>query len=71
MPPFPVRGNPTGAGDAAVAAPANGLVERSSWPVRLRAAVAWSAAAVAALVAGSVDGALLRRLHEQVVVEPF
>lgn len=70
-PPFPVRGNPTGAGDAAVAALANGLVEQSSWPMRLRAAVAWSAAAVAAPVAGSVDVPLLRRLHDEVRVEPL
>jgi len=69
-PPFPVRGNPTGAGDAAVAALANGLVERSPWPARLRAAVAWSAAAVAVPVAGSVDAALARDLHDGVVVEP-
>ncbi|MBB5960180.1 tagatose 6-phosphate kinase [Saccharothrix tamanrassetensis] len=71
IPPFPVRGNPTGAGDAAVAALANGLVEQSSWPMRLRAAVAWSAAAVAAPVAGSVDLALLHRLYEEVAVEAF
>ncbi|NUT99624.1 MAG: hexose kinase [Saccharothrix sp.] len=69
VPPFPVRGNPTGAGDAAVAALANGLVEQSSWPMRLRAAVAWSAAAVAAPVAGSVDVPLLRKLHDEVRVE--
>ncbi|MFC7613344.1 hypothetical protein ACFQV2_06690 [Actinokineospora soli] len=43
-----VDGNPTGAGDAAVAALADGMARGTAWPDRLRAAVAWSAAAVAA-----------------------
>lgn len=50
-----VHGNPTGAGDAVVAALAAGLVTGSTWPQRLSAAVAVSAAAVAAPVAGDFD----------------
>ncbi|GAA4873176.1 1-phosphofructokinase family hexose kinase [Saccharopolyspora cebuensis] len=50
-----VSGNPTGAGDAVVAALAGGLVTRAPWPDRLREAVAASAAAVAAPVAGDLD----------------
>jgi tagatose 6-phosphate kinase len=69
VPPFVVRGNPTGAGDAAVAALAAGVDERWAWPVRLRAAVAWSAAAVAAPLAGSVDVPTLRRIYNDVRVE--
>ena len=51
----PVRGNPTGAGDAAVAALALGLNSDSPWPERVVDAVALSAAAVAAPLAGDVD----------------
>ncbi|MGX7827190.1 1-phosphofructokinase family hexose kinase [Actinokineospora sp. 24-640] len=51
----PITGNPTGAGDAAVAALADGMARGLAWPERLRAAAAWSAAAVAAPLAGSVD----------------
>jgi tagatose 6-phosphate kinase len=53
-----VQGNPTGAGDAAVAALAIGLDER--WPLQesLRRAVALSASAVAHPLAGHVDHAL-------------
>jgi tagatose 6-phosphate kinase len=69
VPPFVVRGNPTGAGDAAVAALATGADERWAWPVRLRAAVAWSAAAVASPLAGSVDVPALRRIYDDVLVE--
>lgn len=50
-----VRGNPTGAGDAAVAALAVALVERTPWPQALAHAVALSAAAVRAPYAGRFD----------------
>jgi tagatose 6-phosphate kinase len=54
-PPRVVSGNPTGAGDAVVAALAAGV--GSPWPELLRDAVALSAAAVLAPVAGSYDAA--------------
>jgi tagatose 6-phosphate kinase len=47
-----VRGNATGAGDAAVAGLAAGLVNGLDWPARLRQAVALGAAAAAAPAAG-------------------
>lgn len=50
-----VEGNPTGAGDAAAAAVMRGLVAGEPWPVILAEAVALSAAAVLAPVAGEVD----------------
>lgn len=46
--------NPTGAGDAAVAALAVSLAERRDWPDLLRTAAAWSAAAVLEPCAGAV-----------------
>jgi tagatose 6-phosphate kinase len=57
-----VSGNPTGAGDAAVAALARGLVAREPWPDRLRGAVALSAAAVLHPLAGGFDAAAHARL---------
>ncbi|MFG1922293.1 1-phosphofructokinase family hexose kinase [Cryptosporangium sp. NPDC048952] len=54
-PPETLTGNPTGAGDASVAALARGLRDRAAWPDVLADAVALSAAAVAAPVAGTVD----------------
>jgi len=54
-PPVSVQGNPTGAGDACVAALARGLRDRTPWPALLPDAVALSAAAVAAPVAGAFD----------------
>ncbi|GAA3742355.1 1-phosphofructokinase family hexose kinase [Streptomyces tremellae] len=54
-PPSAVHGNPTGAGDSAVAALLAGLVEGVPWPERLRRAVALSAATVAAPAAGEFD----------------
>ncbi|MEV4515217.1 1-phosphofructokinase family hexose kinase [Dactylosporangium sp. NPDC049525] len=50
-----VAGNPTGAGDACVAALARGQRDRTPWPELLADAVALSAAAVAAPVAGAID----------------
>ncbi len=52
-----VRGNPTGAGDSAVAGLLSGLVEGLDWPGRLTRAVALSAATVAAPTAGDFDRA--------------
>lgn len=68
-PPYPVTGNPTGAGDAAVAALAHGVERELPWPDRLRLAVAWSAGAVAAPMAGSVDEIVLADVVDRVVVE--
>jgi 1-phosphofructokinase family hexose kinase len=50
----PAAGNPTGAGDAAVAGLAHGLALGRPWPGRLREAAALGAAAVAAPVAGEL-----------------
>ncbi|HEU5420163.1 MAG TPA: 1-phosphofructokinase family hexose kinase [Streptosporangiaceae bacterium] len=52
VPPGPEPGNPTGAGDAAVAGLARGLALGQAWPERLRHATALGTAAVAAPVAG-------------------
>ncbi|MFI9605051.1 1-phosphofructokinase family hexose kinase [Streptomyces sp. NPDC052043] len=68
-PPAPVVGNPTGAGDAAVAALALALATGTPWPDTIPEAVALSAAAVAAPLAGSFDPALHRLLRTQVAVE--
>ncbi|MFE4589455.1 1-phosphofructokinase family hexose kinase [Streptomyces laurentii] len=54
-PPAPVRGNPTGAGDSAVAALLAGLVDGTDWPTRLTHATALSAATVLSPVAGEFD----------------
>jgi tagatose 6-phosphate kinase len=50
--PEPVRGNPTGAGDATVAGLADALTQGRPWPDRLRHAAALAAATAAAAVAG-------------------
>jgi tagatose 6-phosphate kinase len=71
VPPERLRGNPTGAGDAAVAALARGLVAGLSWPRRLAEAVSLSAAAVAAPLAGSFDPAVHRRFLGAVDVHPL
>ncbi|MEV6523539.1 1-phosphofructokinase family hexose kinase [Longispora sp. NPDC051575] len=60
-PPAPVAGNPTGAGDSAVAAVARGLAYRKEWPSILADAVALSAAAVLAPEAGAFDQIAYRR----------
>jgi tagatose 6-phosphate kinase len=64
-----LRGNPTGAGDAALAAFARGIAAGSPWPDALHDAVALSAAAVLAPYAGEADAAHHRELARQVVVE--
>ena len=70
-PPQRVSGNPTGAGDAVVAALAVGLVAGRPWPERLVDAAAVSAAAVHAPVAGSFDAAAYGRYRRAVRVEPL
>lgn len=61
--------NPTGAGDAAVAALATGLAEGLPWPDALRRAVAWSAASVLEPVAGVISPAEAQRLAALVHVD--
>ncbi|MFI9584429.1 1-phosphofructokinase family hexose kinase [Streptomyces sp. NPDC052236] len=68
VPPEPVRGNPTGAGDSAVAGLLSGLVERLPWPRRLARAVALSAATVAAPAAGEYDRGLYEELLPRIAV---
>jgi tagatose 6-phosphate kinase len=63
-----LTGNPTGAGDALVAALALGTVAGHPWPQRLRDGVSMSAAAVASPVAGEIDLAVRARLEPQVRV---
>ena len=60
-----VRGNPTGAGDAATAALALALAEGRPWPEATADAAALSAAAVAAPLAGDYDEALYQELTAQ------
>lgn len=68
-PPAPLPGNPTGAGDASVAALAAGLRTGIDWPARLCAAVAWSAGAVAAPLAGDVDATTRDRTADAVRIK--
>ncbi|MGK8520867.1 hexose kinase [Nocardia asteroides] len=69
--PEPLAGNPTGAGDAAVAAVIAALASASGtdWPALLADAVATSAAAVVVPVAGEIDRCLRTRLAPTVQVE--
>ncbi|MEU2614003.1 hexose kinase [Micromonospora sp. NPDC007271] len=67
--PHPVAGNPTGAGDACAAALAHGMIHHRPWPERLADAVALSAAAVRAPVAGRVDLSDYRRLRRDVTIK--
>jgi tagatose 6-phosphate kinase len=62
VPPERLDGNPTGAGDACVAALSRGLRDRTAWPELVADTVALSAAAVAAPLAGAVDQDTYRRL---------
>ncbi|RBQ16590.1 1-phosphofructokinase [Spongiactinospora rosea] len=66
--PYPVAGNPTGAGDAVVAGLAQGLVTGTPWPDRLRTAAALGAAAVAAPVAGDFDATLFHGIRSEIRV---
>jgi tagatose 6-phosphate kinase len=63
-PPEPLRGNPTGAGDAASAALIAGLCDAREWSERLADAAALSAAAVPAPLAGSFDAKTYDRLRD-------
>ncbi|MDG4862151.1 PfkB family carbohydrate kinase, partial [Streptomyces sp. T-3] len=65
-PPAAVRGNPTGAGDSAVAGLLAGLVLDEPWPARLARAVALSAATVLAPVAGEFDRSAYEELLAQI-----
>ncbi|MEV6114966.1 1-phosphofructokinase family hexose kinase [Streptomyces sp. NPDC052109] len=67
-PPARIHGNPTGAGDAAVAGLLSGLVEQLPWPHRLARAVALSAATVRAPAAGEFDPAVYEELRGRVAV---
>ena len=66
--PAPLSGNPTGAGDAVVAAVAAGLAGDSTWQRMVQDAVAWSAAAVLQPIAGEIDPEDVARLAPQVLV---
>ncbi|RCG31900.1 1-phosphofructokinase [Sphaerisporangium album] len=68
-PPEVLRGNPTGAGDAAAAALAVALRDDVPWPAALADAVALSASAVVTPVAGEVDLATYHRLKQHVTVK--
>ncbi|WP_019887418.1 1-phosphofructokinase family hexose kinase [Streptomyces purpureus] len=67
-PPAPVRGNPTGAGDSAVAGLLSGLVEDLPWPQRLARAVALATATVLAPAAGEFDAGAYEELLPRVQV---
>ncbi|CAL9482128.1 1-phosphofructokinase family hexose kinase [Streptomyces sp. enrichment culture] len=67
-PPAHVRGNPTGAGDSAVAGLLSGLVENLPWPDRLARAAALSAATVLAPTAGEFDPTAYEELLARVAV---
>ncbi|MFF3245556.1 1-phosphofructokinase family hexose kinase [Streptomyces sp. NPDC002870] len=67
-PPTPVKGNPTGAGDSAVAGLLSGLVDRLPWPDRLARAVALSAATVLAPAAGEFDAVAYEDLLPRIAV---
>ncbi|MEV6050334.1 1-phosphofructokinase family hexose kinase [Streptomyces sp. NPDC052107] len=67
-PPSRIPGNPTGAGDSAVAGLLSGLVEQLPWPDRLTRAVALSAATVRARAAGEFDPAVYEELRGGVAV---
>ncbi|MBY8878879.1 1-phosphofructokinase family hexose kinase [Actinacidiphila acidipaludis] len=69
LPPGRLTGNPTGAGDSAVAGLLSGVVEELPWPRRLARAVALSAATVVAPAAGEYDRAVYEELLPQVKVD--
>ncbi|WP_328465244.1 1-phosphofructokinase family hexose kinase [Streptomyces sp. NBC_00448] len=70
LPPGRLAGNPTGAGDSAVAGLLSGHVEGLPWPDRLARAVALSAATVLAPAAGEYDEAGYEELLPKVEVVP-
>jgi tagatose 6-phosphate kinase len=68
VPPARLHGNPTGAGDSAVAGLLSGLVEQLPWPDRLARAAALSAATVASPTAGEFDRRTYESLLDRVTV---
>ncbi|MGY4963174.1 1-phosphofructokinase family hexose kinase [Streptomyces sp. 900105245] len=70
VPPAPELGNPTGAGDSAVAGLLSGLLDRLPWPDRLARTVALSTATVRSPTAGDFDRAAYEKLLERVTVTP-
>ncbi len=66
--PSRLAGNPTGAGDAAVAGLLSALVEGLPWPDRLARAAALAAAAVLAPVAGEFDPGAYADLGPRIAV---
>ncbi|MEU6438719.1 hexose kinase [Streptomyces sp. NPDC047046] len=66
--PRPLPGNPTGAGDAVVAALLTGLADAQPWPARLAHATALAAAAVTSPVAGEFDARAYAELRGEVKV---
>ncbi|MCX4990135.1 MULTISPECIES: 1-phosphofructokinase family hexose kinase [unclassified Streptomyces] len=67
-PPRRVPGNPTGAGDSAVAGLLSGLAEGLPWPERLARAAALSMATVLAPTAGEFDRSAYETLVNQIAV---
>ncbi|MGW5429474.1 1-phosphofructokinase family hexose kinase [Streptomyces sp. NPDC004059] len=68
VPPVPEHGNPTGAGDSAVAGLLSGLLDQLPWPDRLTRAVALSAATVRSPTAGDFDHAAYEKFLARVSV---
>ncbi|AZM90305.1 MULTISPECIES: 1-phosphofructokinase family hexose kinase [Streptomyces] len=69
-PPRPLRGNPTGAGDSAVAGLLSALTGGLDWPERLVRAVALSAATVHAPTAGDFDPRTYEEIAPQIRAVP-
>ncbi|WP_405789459.1 1-phosphofructokinase family hexose kinase [Streptomyces sp. NBC_00029] len=67
-PPRALSGNPTGAGDSAVAGLLSAVAEGLDWPARLSRAVALSAATVLAPTAGAFDAGVYEELRHAVRV---
>ncbi|MEU6757069.1 1-phosphofructokinase family hexose kinase [Streptomyces sp. NPDC046685] len=67
-PPQPLSGNPTGAGDSAVAGLLSALVEGLDWPERLTRATALAAATVLAPTAGEFDPRTYEELRHTISV---
>lgn len=70
-PPRRLDGNPTGAGDSAVAGLLSALTEGLDWPSRLTRATALSAATVHAPVAGEFDPRTYEEVRGSVTVTPL
>ncbi|MFD8979425.1 1-phosphofructokinase family hexose kinase [Streptomyces sp. NPDC059564] len=70
-PPHRLAGNPTGAGDSAVAGLLSALTEGLDWPARLTRATALSAATVHAPVAGEFDPRTYEEVRGSVKVTPL